>query len=155
MLQIPGDLLTQLHAHLSAGYPNEACGLLLGLDVTALHGEPAFSVMRIEPVPNVADQSSVFENHIQGSLRNRYLINPDDYVRADRAAHAARLEIIGVFHSHPDHPAEPSQEDVRTAWLGLSYLIVSVNHGVAGDTRSWRLTKSLTAFEHETIQVDG
>ena len=153
MLQISKSLHSSMHAHLTRGYPDEACGLLLGTVAPGADGLPRGIVERLECVANVADKPSAFESHTPGSLRNRYLISPDDYVRADRAAHAANLDIIGIFHSHPDHPAIPSAEDLRTAWHGLSYMIVSVQVGVAVDTRSWRLTADNLRFEEEVIDT--
>ena len=153
MLTIPKVLLDQVHAHVTAAYPNEACGLLLGDLQQTVGGSTMHVVVRIEATANVADQLSAFESHVPGSLSNRYLISPDDYVRIDRAAHAENLDIIGIFHSHPDHPATPSREDLRTAWLGLSYVIVSVQRGAAADTTSWRLMATGTAFESESIRL--
>ena len=155
MLQIPSAVLAQMHAHLAHGYPNEACGLLLGLDIDLPErdGMPCCVVQRLELVANVADKPSAFESHTPGSLRNRYLISPDDYVRADRAARAVNLDIVGVFHSHPDHAAMPSAEDLRTAWPCMSYVIVSVARGVVHDTRSWRLATDGARFEPEIIEM--
>ena len=70
---------------------------------------------------------------------DRFELDPRDYMRADKQARAAGLDIIGIYHSHPDHPAQPSETDRAAAWEGYSYVIVAVNGGKAGDFHSFEL----------------
>jgi proteasome lid subunit RPN8/RPN11 len=73
------------------------------------------------------------QNQRDDSPHNRYQISPQDYLQADREARQAGLDIVGFYHSHPDHPARPSQFDLENAWPELVYMIVSVNKGKAGE----------------------
>ena len=122
-----------------ADYPNETCGLIGG----RVDGDRGI-VMRLVPLPNER----------QDSLRNRYLIDPDAFRRAQLELDRAQLDVLGVYHSHPDHPAEPSTFDREHAWPRLSYVIVGVARGRAGDLRSWRLADDRSAFAEEPIIVE-
>jgi len=93
------------------------------------------------------------ENRREESRHNRYLIAPEQFLFADRAARGAGLDVIGFFHSHPDHPARPSAFDLEHAWPYYSYLIVGVTRGQAGEGRSWRLAEDRSRFEEETVEV--
>src|SRR5262249_24429141 len=94
-------------------------------------------------------------NRREESRHNRYLIAPEQFLTADRAARGAGLEVIGFFHSHPDHPPRPSAFDLEHAWPYYSYLIVSVRRGEAGEARSWRLAEDRSRFEEEKVEVRG
>ena len=139
-LRLGSEDRERIHAHLCRAYPDEGCGVLLGRD-----GEGAREVVGI----------MAFENRREDSRHNRYLLAPEQFLAAERAARGAGLEVIGFFHSHPDHPARPSAFDLQNAWPYYSYLIVSVERGVAGDTRSWRLADDRSRFEEETVEVRG
>ena len=128
----------QIHAHLSRAYPEEGCGVLLGRD----RGD-AREVARAVPIPNQREDSK----------HNRYLIAPEQFLAAEREARDAALDVVGFFHSHPDHPARPSGFDLEHAWPFYSYLIVSVEHGQATDMRAWRLAEDRSGFEPETLEV--
>jgi proteasome lid subunit RPN8/RPN11 len=125
-------------AHLCRAYPEEGCGVLLGRDVGTER----------EVVGTIA-----LENRLAESRHNRYLIPPEQFLAADRMARAAGLDVIGFFHSHPDHPARPSTFDLQHAWPYYSYVIVSVTRGEAGNLRSWRLAEDRSAFEEEIVEV--
>jgi len=103
-------------------YPGEACGLLVGR-VSRERTE----VVRIAAARNLEARP------------DRYELDPEDFLAADLAARADSLEIVGIWHSHPDHPAVPSPTDLDRAWHGFSYLIVAINRGEATELRSWRL----------------
>src|SRR6266576_1240366 len=77
----------------------------------------------------------------------------EDVLDADKAAQAQGLEVIGWYHSHPDHPAQPSQYDQDHAWPWYSYIIVSVHHGAPQDMTSWRLSDDRQAFSPEGIEI--
>jgi proteasome lid subunit RPN8/RPN11 len=99
-------------------------------------------------------QAIAFENAREDSRHNRYLIAPEQFLAAERAAPDASLDVLGVFHSHPDHPAEPSAFDREHAWPRLSYIIVSVAAGRSADLKSWRLSDDRTAFAEEPITLE-
>jgi proteasome lid subunit RPN8/RPN11 len=141
MLTFPQTLWDALKRHVEASYPREACGLLLG----ELHAGGEQQVRAVLPAtnawPTAADQ------------HHRYLIAPDDYLRADRLATAQGWEVIGAYHSHPDHPAYPSAFDREQAWPGIIYLIISVQAGAAAEARAWRLREARDGFDEEAISL--
>ncbi|WP_287128191.1 M67 family metallopeptidase [Candidatus Cyanaurora vandensis] len=120
--------------HGSQSYPDECCGLLLG---KALPGEDK-QLMEVWPVANVWAEA---ENDLADgeSARRRYLIPPQAILEGEQHARAQGLEIVGYYHSHPDHPARPSGFDQDFAWPWYSYLIVSVVKGASQELTSWVL----------------
>ena len=134
-LTISDELLRQIHAHVEGAYPEEGAGFLLGAE-----GQ----VERVLPLPNAREDSS---------RHNRYLIAPEDYLKAEVAAEELGLSLIGVFHSHPDHPNRPSEFDREWAQPFFSYIITSVNAGKAVESRSWRLAEDRSKFEEEKITL--
>jgi proteasome lid subunit RPN8/RPN11 len=93
------------------------------------------------PLPNTTEEGP----------RRRFLVRPTDYRDAERAATAEGLDLLGFYHSHPDHPARPSQYDLDHAWPSFSYVIVSVMAAVPSDLRSWKLREDRSAFDEESI----
>jgi proteasome lid subunit RPN8/RPN11 len=91
------------------------------------------------------------ENERDASRHNRYVISPGQFLRAEKEARAAGLDVLGFYHSHPDHPAQPSAFDLEHAWPWYSYLIASVEKGRVADVRSWRLREDRAAFESEPV----
>ena len=123
-LQIHENILTRLRSLVCAGYPQEACGLLIGKQLGG----------RVE-VREVASARNLNTTR----AADRFELDPEDYLKADRAAQQAGLELVGIWHSHPDHPAHPSATDREFAWEGWSYLILSVGREGVAEMRSWRL----------------
>lgn len=118
------DLRRELEAVVEASYPFEACGVMIGrADGRRVVVEDAFHARNL----NVE------------RARDRFLLDPEDHLAADRVARQRGLEIVGFWHSHPDHPARPSETDREAAWEGYSYLIVSHPAFGANEFRSWRL----------------
>ena len=136
MLRLRARHAEIVHSHLCRAYPEEGCGVLLGREA-----EGERWVERVIAIDNVREDSR----------HNRYLIAPGQFLAAEREARAADLDVIGFFHSHPDHPSEPSAFDLEHAWPWYSYLIVSVERGTVKDARSWRLTEDRTRFEPEDL----
>ena len=124
-----------IRAHGATTYPDECCGALIG---TSADG--ATRVLEAQPLDNVTAEGP----------RRRFLVSADDYRAAERHATTAGAELVGFYHSHPDHPAEPSQYDLDHAWPNFSYVILAVAGGTANALRSWRLRADRTAFEEET-----
>jgi proteasome lid subunit RPN8/RPN11 len=113
-------------SHARAVYPHECCGILVGTSGNGEEGTVIFQAI-------VAENVAAAERH-----RDRYVVDPLAILRADRQARDAGLEIVGFYHSHPDHPAIPSATDGELAWPAYLYVIVSVEReGVAG-MRAWR-----------------
>jgi proteasome lid subunit RPN8/RPN11 len=125
--------------HGEADYPAEACGLIGG----TLDGER-----------KVAVQLVPLANRRSDSARNRYLIDPESFRRAEQRLDRDGLEVIGVYHSHPDHPPEPSAFDREHAWPWLSYVIVGVQRGRAGALKSWVLADDRARFVEEAVTIE-
>jgi proteasome lid subunit RPN8/RPN11 len=128
--------LQTIERHATASYPDECCGVLIG---RALEGATV-----VERVLSVG-------NERQDSRHNRYLISPETVLAAQKEAGALGLDIVGYYHSHPDHPAKPSEFDRDHAWPWVSYLIVSLEGRKVVDTRSWRLAEDRESFDEEAI----
>lgn len=89
------------------------------------------------------------------SARNRYLIDPLIYMKIERDADKRGLQVLGIYHSHPDVAARPSQFDLDHAWPNFSYLIVSMAKGKAVESNSWRLRDDRSAFDQEPVEISG
>jgi proteasome lid subunit RPN8/RPN11 len=136
-LTIPLELLAEIHEHGEAAYPREGAGFLLG-DVD---GEQR-QVTKLFVTQNACEEAA---------RHNRYLVSPDDYLRAEAMADEFGLTLIGVFHSHPDHPNRPSEFDREWAQPFFSYVITRVDGGKAVESLSWRLVEDRSRFEEERI----
>ena len=123
--------------HAAASYPDECCGVLIGRSL----GDDT-----------VVERLLSADNERDDSRHNRYLINPETVLAAQKEARARGLDVVGYYHSHPDHPAVPSEFDREHAWPGVSYLIVSVEKGNVADARSWRLADDREKFDEEKIE---
>ncbi len=140
MIELSTDDLARIRAHGEATWPEECCGILVGRAPKA--GEDTVRVVRLVGAENVREDES---------RHNRYLIPPEVVLSTEREARADGLDVVGYYHSHPDHPSRPSDFDRDHAWPGYSYLIVSVCDGRARDERSWRLAADRSRFEEEPI----
>lgn len=121
-----------IRAHGAETYPNECCGALIGRD-------------------GVVTETLALPNTTEEGPRRRFKVRPQDYRAAEGRAAQLGGELLGFYHSHPDHPAEPSQTDLDYAWPFFSYVIVSVREGVSGDMTSWRLRGDRSAFDQEDL----
>ncbi|MGH7508328.1 MAG: Mov34/MPN/PAD-1 family protein [Gemmatimonadales bacterium] len=126
----------EIRAEGERAYPAECCGLLVGRS-----GE-AKEVLRLVPTMNRRTDNP-----------HRYLISPDDLRRTEAGLRSSGLEVLGCYHSHPDHPAAPSAFDTEQAWPWYSYIIVQVNGGRAGELRSWVLDDDRSAMRPEPLDV--
>jgi proteasome lid subunit RPN8/RPN11 len=122
----------------TTAYPDEGCGVLVG----------RFAGARVE----VVDVTSGTNLNTDRS-RDRYLLDPDDIVRADRDARARGLDVVGFWHSHPDHPAHPSQFDTDHAWVDYVYVIVNTTADGAGDLNGFTLADEGAPFERLPLVV--
>lgn len=123
-LRLRPEHCERLEALVHAGYPHETCGLLVG--------------RQADGVVEVVDLVQA-RNLNQQRAEDRYELDPGDFIAADQTAREQGLEIVGIWHSHPDHPAEPSATDLASAWEGWSYLIASISRDSMDDLRAWRL----------------
>ena len=141
-LRIPQQFYDQLRAHGEETYPHECCGIMLGS--TSDDGLQVASLIRAG-------------NTRTDSAHNRYNIAPIELVKAQREARTQGLDIVGFYHSHPDHPAQWSQTDFAEAhWFGCAYVITAIEKGAAKITNSFLLTGTSEedkAFANQAIDV--
>lgn len=134
-LSLPSEMAAEIEKAAETGYPHEVCGLLVG--------RLEEGVVRVERLVHA-------RNLREDRANDRYLLDPQAFLDTDRAARRDGLEIVGVWHSHPDAPARPSVTDLESAWPGWSYVIVSIARGGAADLRSYRLEGE--RFREEEIE---
>jgi len=140
ILHLTEELLTQIQVNGEQAYPDEGAGFLLG----AFSDNGTRTVKAIFPLANSREDEA---------RHNRYLMTPEDYLKAELEADRLGLSLIGVFHSHPDHPNRPSEFDREWAQPFFSYVITSVQAGKAVESRSWRLIEDRSKFEEEEIKL--
>ncbi len=135
MLAISSDVIKQISAHVEGSYPEEGAGFLIGVE-----GE----VKQILALNNAREDEA---------RHNRFLITPEDYLKAELTADDLGLSLVGVFHSHPDCPNVPSEYDREWAQPFFSYIITRVDEGKAVNHRSWRLVEDRSKYEEEEIKI--
>jgi proteasome lid subunit RPN8/RPN11 len=140
-LHIAGDLARQIEQHGVRAYPAECCGIIFG---------------REEPARRVVESVRSTANSFDASERGRrFSIDPLELMRAERDAADAGLLVLGFYHSHPDHPARPSEFDRSRAWPFYSYVIVSIQSREAVDMTSWVLDPASGTFQRQGIVEEG
>ena len=132
-ITVTGAVDEAIRAHGQETYPHECCGALVGAD-----GRITATV----PLPNVTDEGP----------RRRFRVSDKDYMMSERRAGELGGELLGFYHSHPDHPARPSQYDLDHAWPNFAYVIVAVAAGRAGDMTVWWLKDDRSNFEEGELQ---
>jgi len=133
---LAADARQLLEAHAAETYPHECCGALYG-DATGT----GFTVVEAVRFPNTTSEGP----------RRRFLIQPSDYRVAEAHARATKRPLIGFYHSHPDHPARPSQYDLDHAWPNMLYTITSVREGRVVITTAWQLREDRSQFDERTL----
>jgi len=146
---IGAELAEKIREHGVETYPYECCGAMLGRDLGL--GENAVRDKESRGVSREVLSLFPLVNRRDDSPRNRFSVTADDVRDAEKTARAQGLEVIGWYHSHPDHPARPSDYDRDHAWPWYSYIIVSVHTGVPQDMTSWRLKDDRSGFLEEKI----
>ncbi len=146
MLILDGQTAQRMKEHGEEGYPSEVCGLLIG------NFEEGAKVRRAREAPRAGNLN-------RERSADRYDLDPSDYRRIEEEARGNQLEVVGVYHSHPDHPSLPSETDRQRAeeiWQtaeSWSYLILEVAGGRVASTRSWVLRGG--TFSEEEVQVSA
>jgi proteasome lid subunit RPN8/RPN11 len=124
-----------IRRHGEETYPHECCGALVGAD-----GRVTAAVA----LPNTTEEGP----------RRRFLVRPSDYRLAEQQASALNGELLGFYHSHPDHPARPSQFDLDHAWPNFAYVIVSVQSAAAREMTVWFLKEDRSSFDEGELHGD-
>lgn len=135
MLLLKNDLVEKINAHVEQAYPEEGAGFLIG---------EAGEVREILALSNAREEAA---------RHNRFLITPEEYLKAELKADGLGLSLIGVFHSHPDCPNVPSEYDREWAQPFFSYVITRVDNGRAVSHRSWRLAEDRSRYAEEEITI--
>src|SRR2546430_1332493 len=131
-LTIPPAVDASIRRHGQETYPHECCGALVGREDR---------VADVVPLPNTTEEGP----------RRRFLVRPSDYREAERKAGELGGELLGFYHSHPYHPARPSQYDLDHAWPNFAYIIVAVAQGAANEMTVWFLKDDRSSFEEGTL----
>jgi proteasome lid subunit RPN8/RPN11 len=131
-LFIAGPVDEAIRRHGQEAYPHECCGALVG-------------------GPGRVSEAVALPNTTEEGPRRRFLVRPSDYRLAERRARELGAELLGFYHSHPDHPAQPSQFDLDHAWPTFAYVIVGVAGGVAGEMTVWYLKDDRSTFEEGSL----
>jgi proteasome lid subunit RPN8/RPN11 len=141
VIKLSEGLLAEIRRHAEAAYPHECCGLLVG---RIEDGGRTRTVLETHPVENT---------FTEGERHRRMSIEPLEYARAERLYAKRGLGVVGNYHSHPDHPAVPSQYDLEhlAPWPTMSYVVVSVREGKAAGLRSWELEADRSRFKEEEV----
>jgi proteasome lid subunit RPN8/RPN11 len=137
-LHLPAPLLDQVRREGEQAYPSECCGAIAG----PVDGEKRAA--RLYPLANRRTDDP-----------HRYLIDAEQLRSVEREARANNWEVLGFYHSHPDHPAIPSEFDTSHAWPWYSYLIVAVTDGRAESAASWVLDPDRPSMQRETLDVES
>lgn len=136
-LVLPALLRRQIESEGAAAYPNECCGILIGRDQGGRR-----LIERLMPGSNVFEAEEQY---------HRFSIDPRLQMKAEREAEAEEKVVLGFYHSHPDHPARPSEYDREHAWPFYSYVIVAIANGKPADMTSWVLAGETNQFAAQTI----
>ena len=134
-LKITNELIERINQHIEAAYPGEGADFLLGADGT---------VNEVLPLDNAREEEARY---------NRFLLTPEDYLKAEMKAMEMGVDLIGVFHSHPDCPNVPSEYDREWAQPFFSYIISRVDQGKTVSHRSWRLQEDRSKYDEEEIEI--
>ena len=133
--ELTADVARAIRRHGEETFPHECCGALVG---------HAHTVASVVPLPNTTEEGP----------RRRFLVRPSDYRLAEQRASEVGGELLGFYHSHPDHPAHPSRYDLDHAWPTFAYVIVSVMAGTARDMTVWFLKEDRSSFDEGTLNGD-
>ena len=138
MLRIEKKAIDRIKKQGEEGYPFEICGFLIGEIDYSNNTRTVFEAFQVE-------------NKNKERANDRFEIDPKDYLKAEEYAENKGLTIVGIYHTHPDHPDRPSQTDLRFAQPDMSYIILSVKKGKADNWRSWELKGD--SFEEEDVEI--
>ena len=149
-IELSAEHRKRIEQHGAEAYPNECCGFLLGREENGSR-----VILDVAPIQNAwqSMENNPYEVRPEDSLRNRSLVDPKDYMRIDREARQKGLDIISFYHSHPDHPARPSEFDRKHALPFLIYVILAVEKGIPREMTAWLLNEDGSQFLPEEISI--
>ena len=136
-VRVTRAVLEAIRQEAARGYPDEACGALLGRDA------------------GMVSETIALPNRERDAPRRRFTVAPTDYLAVEKAADERGLTLLGFWHSHPDHPARPSETDRQYAWPGLLTLVIAVDRGEPGPLTAWSVADAEAPFAEVTLLPDG
>ncbi len=142
-LVLPSSLYRQIEQEGVRAYPNECCGVMIGRDVRNGDGQTRRIVDRLQPLTNSFEKEEQF---------HRFRLDPKEYIEVEKAAGVEGKLVLGFYHSHPDHPARPSEYDRQHGWPFYSYVIVAIHKCEPVDMTSWLLDEATEQFQQERIE---
>lgn len=137
-IRIPATEVEKIRKHGEESYPEECCGVLIG------RTQGGLQILEARRMRNTS----------LDSRRTRYNIDPIDLLNLEDELDELGFEMIGIYHSHPDHPARPSTFDLDHAWPKLTYMVLSVDEGKANQLTSWRLMQDTKKFVEDIIIIE-
>jgi proteasome lid subunit RPN8/RPN11 len=141
MMQVSRTTWERIRRHLERGYPYEHCGILVG---------------RVEDGAVIVEEMREARNLVTDRAADRYEIDPRDQLAVERQLCADGRSVVGYYHSHPDHPARPSETDIRLAWPATVYVIASIEKGALVAATAWRLADGdEKRFEEVALRIVG
>lgn len=138
MIKIPSTILREIYDHMESAYPHECCGLMIGTSDGSERVVHAFRKCR---------------NLNTDRAHDRYQMDPLCQLKAQQEFANTPWDIVGIYHSHPDHPSKASQTDTDAAFAGYSYVIVSVQKGTVATAQSWDLNEAEKKFYEEPLVI--
>lgn len=120
-------------------FPNEACGFLFGTE------KKQRIIKKVLPIQNAK----------KGDQSRRFEISAFDYMKAEKYALDNNIQLLGIYHSHPNHPAIASEHDLKVAMPYFSYVIISVLEGRADKIMSWKLKEDKREFQEEKVLINA
>lgn len=139
-MAIPDKVFRQIAAHGERSYPEECCGVMLGKETGS---------------DRIVREVIEIDNTQESNRQRRFLITPAQYRKAEQQAAERQLDVLGFYHSHPDHPAAPSAFDTEHALPWFTYVIVSIVKGKADRTTAWVLEESRVRFAEQSLYVES
>jgi len=139
MIRMSKKIVDEIEYHAEQTYPEECCGMILGFNENGIH-----AIKEVIRIDNKQDENR----------RRRFLITPEQYRQAEQLARKWKMELLGFYHSHPDHPAAPSDFDTDHALPWFTYIIASISNGKAASMTAWLLNEERTQFIERIIVVE-
>ena len=133
-----------------SGYPYEVCGVMIGKENTVTHFHKCSNLVADDKSETAFKKTGNIDS---ARLKDRFELDPRSYMEADSWARKNGLSILGIYHSHPDHPSVPSETDRQVASPGWAYIIFSVNGGKFADARIWYIDERSSRFEERKFEV--
>jgi proteasome lid subunit RPN8/RPN11 len=140
MIHLSEKIVDEIELHGEQTYPEECCGMMVGYNENNNH---------------VIEEVIKIDNSQDENRRRRFLITPEQYRHAEEFARNKKMELLGFYHSHPDHPAVPSTFDTEHALPWFSYIIVSVEKGKAGTMTAWLLNEERNKFIEQMMTSES